>query len=129
MFIIQGAIGLCLGPKSPLVFSMYADTADYAEWKTGRRATAMVFAAAAFSQKLGGAIAGATIGGVLSVMGYVANQVQTNESNHGIVLLMTIIPGIFALISVWFVRFYELDAEQIETVQRDLKFRAESKVS
>jgi GPH family glycoside/pentoside/hexuronide:cation symporter len=123
MFVIQGAIGLCLGPKSPLVFSMYADTADYAEWKTGRRATAMVFAAAAFSQKLGGAIAGATIGGVLSVMGYVANQAQTSESNHGIVLLMTIIPGVFALVSVWFARLYSLDAEQLDSVQRELQER------
>jgi GPH family glycoside/pentoside/hexuronide:cation symporter len=32
---------------------MYADTADYNEWRTGRRATAMTFAAATFSQKLG----------------------------------------------------------------------------
>jgi GPH family glycoside/pentoside/hexuronide:cation symporter len=127
MFIVQGAIGLCLGPKSPLVFSMYADTADYAEWKTGRRATAMVFAAAAFSQKLGGAIAGATIGGVLSVMGYVANQAQTSESNHGIVLLMTIIPGVFALVSVWFARFYSLDAKQLESIQQELQQRAVTK--
>ncbi|MDC2888352.1 hypothetical protein PN838_05655 [Psychrosphaera sp. G1-22] len=34
---------MCLGPKSPLVFSMYADTADYSELKNGRRATAMIF--------------------------------------------------------------------------------------
>ena len=26
---------------SPLAFSMYADTADYNEWRTGRRATAL----------------------------------------------------------------------------------------
>ncbi|TDF35859.1 MFS transporter [Alteromonadaceae bacterium M269] len=126
MFVIQGAIGLCLGPKSPLVFSMYADTADYAEWKTGRRATAMVFAAAAFSQKLGGAIAAATIGGVLSYMGYVANAVQSNTSNHGIVLLMTIIPGFFALVSVWFARFYSLDADQLAHVQSELNERKAS---
>jgi len=48
IFAVQILIGLCLGPKSPLVFSMYADTADYSEWKNGRRATAMVFSAAAF---------------------------------------------------------------------------------
>jgi GPH family glycoside/pentoside/hexuronide:cation symporter len=43
MFLLQIMIGLALGPKSPLVFSMYADTADYSQWKTGRRATAMIF--------------------------------------------------------------------------------------
>ena len=36
---------------------MYADTADYNEWRTGRRATGMTFAAATFSQKLGTAVA------------------------------------------------------------------------
>ena len=32
----------------------YADSADFGEWRHGRRATAMTFAAATFSQKLGG---------------------------------------------------------------------------
>ena len=41
LFAINTLIGLLLGPKSPLAFSMYADCADYTEWKTGRRATAM----------------------------------------------------------------------------------------
>ncbi|MFL6636082.1 MAG: glycoside-pentoside-hexuronide (GPH):cation symporter, partial [Massilia sp.] len=62
MFVLQGGLGLVLGPKSPLAFSMYADTADYNEWRTGRRATAMTFAAATFSQKLGTAVAVAVIG-------------------------------------------------------------------
>ena len=56
MFALNLLVGLMLGPKSPLAFSMYADCADYTEWKTGRRATAMTFAAATFSQKLGGAL-------------------------------------------------------------------------
>ena len=66
MFVLQILIGLALGPKSPLVFSMYADTADFSQWRTGRRATAMIFSAAAFAQKLGGALAGAMIGWMLA---------------------------------------------------------------
>ena len=64
MFTLQILIGLVLGPKSPLAFAMYADTADYTEWRTGRRATAMTFAAATFSQKLGTALASVTMGSV-----------------------------------------------------------------
>ena len=124
MFALQVAIGLCLGPKSPLVFSMYADTADFSEWKNGRRATAMVFSAAAFSQKLGGAFAGAMIGWMLASMGYVANQSQSPDSVHGIVLLMTLIPAVFAFIAVWCVRFYSLDNDTLNMVQGEL---AESK--
>ncbi len=123
MFTLQIAIGFCLGPKSPLVFSMYADTADYSEWKNGRRATAMVFSAAAFAQKLGGAFAGALMGWLLASLGYVANQIQSDESANGIVLLMTIIPGVFAVLSVFIIRFYSLSDDAVKNLQQDLNKR------
>ena len=44
----------------PLMGSMYADTADYGEWKFGRRATGLIFAGSACAQKSGGAIGGAS---------------------------------------------------------------------
>ncbi len=120
MFVLQVLIGLCLGPKSPLVFSMYADTADYSQWKTGRRATAMIFSAAAFSQKLGGAFAGAMIGWVLASMGYVANQAQTSSSESSIVILMTLIPGAIAILAVVCIRFYPLSDKAHQTLQQEL---------
>lgn len=120
MFALQILIGLALGPKSPLVFSMYADTADFSQWRTGRRATAMVFSAAAFAQKLGGALAGAMIGWMLASLGYVANQVQTGTSQEGIVLLMTLIPAIFAAIAVPLIYFYPLDDHQLKKLQGEL---------
>lgn len=123
MFILQILIGLALGPKSPLVFSMYADTADFSEWRTGRRATAMIFSAAAFAQKLGGALAGAMIGGVLASLGYVANQAQSGASEQGIVLLVTLIPAIFAAASVPLIWFYPLDDTKLHSVQNDLQQR------
>jgi GPH family glycoside/pentoside/hexuronide:cation symporter len=123
VYVLQAAIGLCLGPKSPLVFSMYADTADYSEWRHGRRATAMVFSAAAFAQKLGGAFAGAMIGWMLASMGYVANQTQSAESEMGIVILNTLIPALFALLAVWVVRFYSLDEQQVLSINDELRAR------
>lgn len=120
MFVLQIMIGLALGPKSPLVFSMYADTADFSQWRTGRRATAMIFSAAAFAQKLGGAFAGAMIGWLLSSLGYVANQVQTGTSQEGIVLLMTIIPAIFAALAVPLIYFYPLGDKQLTKIQAEL---------
>ncbi|MDG1750558.1 MAG: MFS transporter [Thalassotalea sp.] len=123
MYILQIAIGFTLGPKSPLVFSMYADTADFSEWKHGRRATAMVFSAAAFAQKLGGAIAGAMIGWLLASMGYIANQVQNHDSQTGIVLLMTLIPAGFAALSVFVVKFYSLSDKAVIDIQDDLAKR------
>jgi len=126
MFVLQILIGLALGPKSPLVFSMYADTADFSQWRTGRRATAMIFSAAAFAQKLGGALAGAMIGWMLASLDYVANQVQTGSSQEGIVLLMTLIPAIFAAIAVPLIYFYPLDDRQLKKIQDELLLQEES---
>ena len=120
MFALQIMIGLALGPKSPLVFSMYADTADFSQWRTGRRATAMIFSAAAFAQKLGGAFAGAMIGWLLGSLGYIANEAQSGASQEGIVLLMTLIPAVFAAIAVPLIYFYPLDEKELSRIQGEL---------
>ncbi|SDR10259.1 MFS transporter [Pseudoxanthomonas sp. CF125] len=124
-FALNTLVGLLLGPKSPLAFSMYADCADYTEWKTGRRATAMTFAAAAFSQKLGGAVASAAIAWMLAAMGYIANQAQSDASRLGIVLLLTVIPGVVALLAVWVMRAYPLDDAALARVEAELQARRE----
>lgn len=126
MFALNTLVGLLLGPKSPLAFSMYADCADFTEWKTGRRATAMTFAAATFSQKLGGAVASAAIAWMLAAMGYIANQAQSDASRLGIVLLLTVIPGVVALLAVWVMRAYPLDDASLARVQADLQARREA---
>jgi len=123
IFALNLAIGFVLGPKSPLAFSMYADTADYNEWRTGRRATAMTFAAATFSQKLGGAIASALIGWLLAAIGYVANEQQSSGSQIGIVLLISVIPGVIALLAAFVMRYYSLDNQQLAKIQCDLQQR------
>ena len=97
IFALNILISLALGPKSPLTWSMYADAADYNEWKHGRRATAMTFSAATFSQKLGGSLGSAGMLWMLAAIGYAANQVQAGASQTGIALLQTAIPGAFAL--------------------------------
>jgi GPH family glycoside/pentoside/hexuronide:cation symporter len=123
MFGLNILISLALGPKSPLTWSMYADTADYNEWKNGNRATAMTFSAATFSQKLGGALGSAGMLWVLAYIGYVANQAQSGASQTGIALLQTVFPGVFALIAVFIVSFYSLTGEQLEEIQMELAER------
>lgn len=123
IFVVHVLIGFVLGPKSPLAFSMYADTADYTEWKTGRRATAMTFSAAIFSQKLGGALASFGIGAILASMGYIANEAQSDASQTGIVLAISIVPGIIALLAAFVMVFYTLDNKLLKQVQEELKER------
>lgn len=129
MFILCALISLALGPKSPLTWSMYADSADYNEWKTGRRATAMTFSAATFAQKLGGAMGSAGMLWVLAAFGYAAKTAQSDASQFGIVLLQTAVPGVFALIAVVVTHFYTLTGEQLDTIQQDLKAREQASSS
>ena len=126
MFALQIAIGFVLGPKSPLAFAMYADTADYNEWRTGRRATALTFAAATFSQKLGTALAAAVMGWVFTALGYVANTAQTAKSQTGIVLMMSLLPAAFAFAAVAIMFFYKLDNRLLAQIQVDLAKRKDA---
>jgi GPH family glycoside/pentoside/hexuronide:cation symporter len=123
MFVLQGALGLALGPKSPLAFSMYADTADYNEWRTGRRATGLTFAAATFAQKLGTAVAVGVIGSVFTKLGYVAKTVQSAGSQTGIVWLMSFIPAAFAVLAVIVMCLYNLTGKQLAVIEAELAAR------
>lgn len=123
MFALNILISLALGPKSPLTWSMYADTADYNEWKTGRRATAMTFSAATFSQKLGGALGSAIMLWLLAAIGYVAKEAQEGASLLGINLLQTVIPGGFALFAAIIIPFYTLTGKELKNIQEDLELK------
>lgn len=126
MYALQVAMGFVLGPKSPLAFSMYADTADYNEWRTGRRATGITFAAATFSQKLGTAVAVGVIGSIFTALGYVPNATQSAGSQEGIVWLMSFIPAMFSLLAVVCMLFYHLDGKKLVQVQAELLARKAS---
>jgi len=116
-------INFCAAPTAPLVWAMYADTADYSEWKWGRRATGLVFSAASFAQKLGWAIGGAGAGWLLAFFGYLPNVAQSPETIHGIVLMMSVIPAVAAVAAVAALWFYEIDEETVKRMSADLEAR------
>ena len=123
MYALQIGLGLALGPKSPLSFAMLADSADYNEWRHGRRATGMTFAASSFAQKLGTALAVAVIGAIFSALGYVPNAAQSADSQAGIVWLMSVIPAAFTLMAAGLMVFYTLDNPTMARIQADLAAR------
>lgn len=123
IFALNILISLALGPKSPLTWSMYADSADYGEWRHGRRATAMTFAAATFSQKLGGSLGSAALLWVLAAIGYAANQAQSGASEAGILLLQTLAPGVFALLATALAFAYPLSGARLQQIQKELQTR------
>lgn len=111
------------GPLSALLWAMYADTADYAEWKRGRRATGLIFSASIFSQKQGWAIGAAVSLGLMSSVGFHANVAQTSESLKGLVSLMSVIPAALGIGSILLVLFYPLSEAKVAQISADLKVR------
>jgi GPH family glycoside/pentoside/hexuronide:cation symporter len=123
MYTLNILAAFLLGPTAPLVFAMYADTADFAEWKSGRRLTGLVFAGAMFGMKVGSAVAGWVMGMTLSWVGYAANETQTPEALHGIVLMMSLFPGVICIAAAILVGFYRLDQPTMEKIEVELKAR------
>jgi len=105
---LQFAISFCAGIIFPLLWSMYADIADYSELKTGRRATGLIFSSSSMSQKFGWTIGGALTGWLLFYFGFQANVVQTETAEAGIRLMMSFIPAVGTILSVVAISFYPL---------------------
>jgi GPH family glycoside/pentoside/hexuronide:cation symporter len=102
---------------------MIADTSDYSEWRTGRRATGLYFSAATFAQKAGWGIGAAIAGWILTVYHYVPDATQTESSIHGIKLLVSVIPGILYMSCALFMFFYTIDAKTTDQMKQDLDAR------
>lgn len=111
------------GPTPAIVWSFYADTADYGEWRFGRRSTGLVFSAAVLAQKVGLAIGTAMLGWLLGHYGYVANAVQTPRALLGIHVVFALLPGVFALLSGLAIFFYRLDDRTVKQIETDLAAR------
>jgi GPH family glycoside/pentoside/hexuronide:cation symporter len=121
-------ISFCAAPTAPLVWAMYADTADYSEWKCGRRATGLIFSAASFAQKFGWAIGGAGTGWLLAYFDYLPNVAQSARTVDGIMLMMSIIPSVGALIAVAALWFYNLDESTVKRMSDELAERREAEM-
>jgi glycoside/pentoside/hexuronide:cation symporter, GPH family len=60
MIAITAFVSIVYAPTIPLTWAIFADVADYSEWKVGRRFTGMVFATIGFALKSGLALGSAS---------------------------------------------------------------------
>jgi len=123
MFGLQILGSFIIGFNSPLVWAMFADTADDAEWRLGRRNTGLVFASAVFGMKIGLALGAWVTGILLTLFGYVPNVDQTATSLLGIRLCMSLIPALMLLVSAFLMRAYPLDDKLMARIEKDLALR------
>ncbi|MFT6725389.1 MAG: GPH family glycoside/pentoside/hexuronide:cation symporter, partial [Arenicella sp.] len=123
MVLVYSIGNLLNGPTPALVWSMYADCADYGEWKTGRRTTGLVFSTVLFAQKTGLAVGAGCAGIMLGLFGFVANEVQTDSAILGIRLMFTIIPATLAVIGAVAIIFYKIDRKMLNQMEADLAIK------
>jgi len=124
IFIFQTIGSMTGGPISTLLWVMYADTADYSEWKTGRRATGLVFSASIMSNKTGWVIGSLIAGLILSWTGFMPNAAQNIDVQNGLKSMMSIIPVVAGLIALGIlIFFYKLDENIMKQVKSDLEQR------
>ncbi len=121
IYVLNVIIGIAAGIVLPLIWSMYADISDFSEWKNGRRATGLIFSSSSMSQKMGWTLGGAIAGGILATYGFEANVEQSAESIKGIRLMLSVYPGLGALLSVCFMYFYKLDDTFMKKIAEELR--------
>ena len=125
MFGSQILHGFFYGITIPLLWAMIADVADYSEWKTNRRATAIIFSAMMVGLKLGLTIGGGLVVQILGNYGYEANKelAQSEYVIHGVKLLVSIYPAIPFLIGIALLYFYEINKKMETQIEIDLRDR------
>ncbi|MBJ2173561.1 MFS transporter [Aureibaculum sp. A20] len=131
MFISQIFHGFFYGITIPLLWAMIADVADYSEWKTNRRATAIIFSAMMVGLKGGLSIGSALLTWILGLYGYVTKElatageaiIQPDSAIQGTKMLVSIYPAIPFLIGVGLLFFYEINKKMEVQIETDLNER------
>lgn len=122
MLLLQILISVCTGIISPLIWSMYADVADYAAIKDNTSSTGLIFSSGSMAQKFGGAIAGSAVLWLFASFGLVPNALhQTDSAILGMKLTMSYIPAAVAVIMVVIMVVYPLTKSKMKDINAKLK--------
>lgn len=125
MMLMQVVISIITGIVSPLVWSMYADIADYAELKFNTASTGLIFSSSSMAQKFGGAIGGSAVTAILAAVGYSTEvgAVQTESALIWVRALMSFVPAAVAAASLFFISIYPLTTKRMKEIQGQLEIR------
>lgn len=120
MFVYQILINFFMGPPNSMLWSMYADAADFSERQTGRRATGLIFSASGMSRKLGWTIASSLGLYTLGFFSFRANAAQSPETLNGIKLVVSMIPAACCFLAAMIMCIYPLTSKRMAEIESDL---------
>ena len=115
--VVVTSIGI--GLYSPLLWSMYADVADYATKKNGTSSTGLIFSSGTMSQKFGTAISGSLVALFLGFAGFSSGtDVATGQTivtitdseavNNMIWSLFSLFPAVIAVVMIGLLYLYPI---------------------
>lgn len=122
LLVSQILICIAIGINSPLLWSMFADVADYSELKNGRASTGLIFSSSSMAQKFGAAFGSAIVLWVLMAFGYdnAKGAVQTPEALATIKALISWIPAIGSAAGVAIMLGYPLTDKKMSDIRQEL---------
>ncbi len=128
LFVLQALGSFCSGPSPVLLWAMYADVADYSEWRFKRRATGLIFSAATFSQKFGVALGAAFAGWALDWIGYQppvdgVEMAQSDFTLIGLNVLISLVPAGLMLAAAATLLAYPINQTLLQEIATDLHQR------
>ena len=107
---------------------MIADSADFSEWKTGRRATGFAYAGVVFALKAGLGLGGFIGAWVLGLYGFVGGSTAiTEEALNGILVTAGLLPAILFVVAGVIMAFYPISKELNLQIADDLAERRQER--
>ena len=123
LMVLQVLICIAIGINSPLLWTMFADVADYSELKNGNASTGLIFSSSSMAQKFGAAFGSAIVLWVLMAFGYdnAKGAVQTPEALSTIKALISWIPAIGSAAGNLIMSMYPLTEKKMSEIREKLK--------
>lgn len=123
LMVLQVLICIAIGINSPLLWTMFADVADYSELKNGNASTGLIFSSSSMAQKFGAAFGSAIVLWVLMAFGYdnAKGAVQTPEALSTIKALISWIPAIGSAAGILIMSMYPLTEKTMSEIREKLK--------
>jgi GPH family glycoside/pentoside/hexuronide:cation symporter len=115
---------LTYAPTIPLIWAIYADVADYSEWKTGRRFTGIVFATIGFALKSGLALGSSSFLWIMAgLYDYDPKVAPTARTLEGYRTCTSLFVGILFVICTVLLLLYKLNKKITHQMADELAAR------
>jgi len=126
MVVLTILVAIAYAPTIPLIWAIYADVADYSEWKTGHRFTGIVFATIGFALKGGLALGSSSFLWIMAgLFNYDTQMPDAPQALEGFRACSGIVVGIMFAICTLLLTAYQINKKMTIQMADELAERRE----